>query len=362
MDAKKAISAFKIDGELKTIKPYGSGLINNTYLVEFTNNKRYILQKINTDLFKNYKDLMNNIKLVTNFLKKKITAEAGDPNRETLTIINTKNGKLYHVDDRNQVWRVYSFIEDTLSYNIAESPEQFYKTGLAFGKFQNMLNEFDANQLVEVLENFHDTRFRYQQFEEAVANNQANRVQYVKKEIEFVRKRKEDAYLLYDMLDSGKLPLRVTHNDTKLSNILLDKDTLEGVAVIDLDTVMPGILLFDFGDSIRSGANTAEEDEKDLSKVNFDLELFEVYTKGFLESAKEIMTETEIEYLPWGARVITFEQAIRFLTDYLNGDKYYTVTHDSHNLERTRNQMKLVKEMEDNWTDISETVLRLANK
>lgn len=362
MGAENAILAFDIKEELKNVKPFGNGLINKSYVAESTNSKRYLLQNLNIDLFQNFEGLMNNIDLVTTYLKEKIEKEGGDPDRETLTLIKTLDNKLFHKDKEGQVWRLYSFIENTVCYNKAKSADQFYKTGLAFGHFQAQLNDFDATKLSEVLEKFHDTRFRYAQFLEAVENDLAGRVKDVRPEIDFIKSRKEDAYLLYDMLDKGDLPLRVTHNDTKLSNILLDKDSLEGICIVDLDTIMPGILLFDFGDSIRSGANTAEEDEKDLSKVGFDIDLFEAYTKGFLKRAKHIMTDKEIEYLAWGARVITFEQAIRFFTDYLNGDTYYAVSHDTHNLERTRNQMKLVLDMEKQWPEILEIVNKAAKK
>ena len=356
MGAENAILAFNIKEELKSVKPFGNGLINKSYVAQFKNNRRYLLQNLNIDLFENNEGLMNNIDLFTTYLKEKITKEGGDPDRETLTIIKTLDNKLFHKDKDGKVWRLYPFIEDTVCFSKAESTDQFYKTGLAFGHFQAQLNDFDATQLTEVLEKFHDTRFRYTQFEEAVENDLAKRVKDVSAEIDFIKSRKEDAYLLCDMLDKGDLPLRVTHNDTKLSNILLDKHSLEDICIVDLDTIMPGILLFDFGDSIRLGANMAEEDEKDLSKVGFNIDLFEAYTKGFLEGAKHIMTDKEIEYLAWGARVITFEQAIRFFTDYLNGDTYYTVSHNTHNLERTRNQMKLVSDMEEMWPEILEIV------
>lgn len=359
MNPEKAVKQFEI-GELESVKSFGDGLINSSFLAINSEGKRYILQRINTELFTDVDGLMNNIQLVTDFLKKKIMERGGDPERETLTVIHTKDDKPYYLDDDHNAWRVYPFIENTVVYNQAQSPEQFYLTGLSFGKFQNELNEFDATQLVEVIEKFHDTRHRYQQFEEAVENDLVGRVSEVEDEINFIKERKEDAYYLYDLLDKGELPLRVTHNDTKLSNILLDKDTLEGIAVIDLDTIMPGILLFDFGDSIRSGANTTVEDDPNLDNVNFDMELFEAYTKGFLEGAKEIMTEKELELLPWGARIITLEQAMRFLTDYLNGDTYYATTHETHNIERTRNQIKMVSEMERLWPEITNLVKEIA--
>lgn len=360
MNPHKAFEQFNLEGDILSIEPFGSGLINNSFLAITSDNKRYILQKINTDLFTDVDGLMNNIELVTNYLKTKISERGGDPLRETLTVIRTKDDKPYYFDEDHKAWRVYPFIEDTVVFDQAQSPEQFYLTGLTFGKFQAQLNDFDASQLVEVIEKFHDTRHRYAQFEEALEKDVVNRVSEVANEIEFIKSRKADAYLLYDLLDQKELPLRVTHNDTKLSNILLDKETLGGIAVIDLDTIMPGILLFDFGDSIRSGANTTVEDDPNLDNVKFNLELFKAYSKGFLEGAKDIMTQKELELLPWGARVITLEQAMRFLSDYLSGDTYYPITHSTHNLERARNQIKLVSEMERLWPEIEATIKELS--
>ena len=362
MNPHKAALQFDVPGELVSLDKFGSGLINHSFVMNFSDGKRYLLQKINTDLFKDVDGLMNNIELVTSYLKEKIVECGGDPDRETLTVIKTKDGKPYYLDEDNLAWRVYPFIEDTVCYDIAQSEEQFYKTGLSFGKFQAQLNDFDASQLVEVIEKFHDTRHRYTQFEEALEADVANRAQLVQDEIEFIKTRKDQAYLLYDMLDKKELPLRVTHNDTKLANILLDKETEEGLCIVDLDTIMPGLLLFDFGDSIRSGANTTTEDDPNLDNVQFNMDLFKAYTQGFLDGAKDIMTSNELKYLPWGARIITFEQAIRFFTDYLNGDTYYAVTHENHNLDRTRNQIKLVQEMENHWDEIVSVVDELSTK
>lgn len=359
---RKITEQFQIPEEVIEVKPFGDGLINSSYVVNTDSKKRYVLQRINTELFKDVDGLMNNIVLVTEFLKGKIRARGGDENRETLSVVRTKDNQAYYLDENNQAWRIYPFIEETVSFSTTETEEQFYKTGLAFGKFQETLDDFDASQLVEVIEKFHDTRHRYQQFLDAIENDPVDRVKNVVEEIEFVKSRKADAYRLYDMLDAGELPLRVTHNDTKLNNILMDEETLEGICIVDLDTIMPGLLLFDFGDSIRSGANHVSEDEKDLSKVQFDLDLFKAYTRGFLEGSKSILTQAELENLAWGARVITLEQGIRFLTDYINGDTYYPVTHETHNLERAKVQMKLVQEMEEQWDEMVSAVNEIAGK
>lgn len=359
---RKITEQFQIPEEVIEVIPFGDGLINSSYVVNTDSKKRYVLQRINTELFKDVDGLMNNIVLVTEFLKEKIRARGGDENRETLSVVRTKDNQAYYLDENNQAWRIYPFIEGTVSFSTTETEEQFYKTGLAFGKFQETLDDFDASQLVEVIEKFHDTRHRYQQFLDAIENDPVDRVKNVVEEIEFVKSRKADAYRLYDMLDAGELPLRVTHNDTKLNNILMDEETLEGICIVDLDTIMPGLLLFDFGDSIRSGANHVSEDEKDLSKVQFDLDLFKAYTRGFLEGSKSILTQAELENLAWGARVITLEQGIRFLTDYINGDTYYPVTHETHNLERAKVQMKLVQEMEEQWDEMVSAVNEIAGK
>lgn len=359
---RKITEQFQIPEEVIEVIPFGDGLINSSYVVNTDSKKRYVLQRINTELFKDVDGLMNNIVLVTEFLKGKIRARGGDENRETLSVVRTKDNQAYYLDENNQAWRIYPFIEETVSFSTTETEEQFYKTGLAFGKFQETLDDFDASQLVEVIEKFHDTRHRYQQFLDAIENDPVDRVKNVVEEIEFVKSRKADAYRLYDMLDAGELPLRVTHNDTKLNNILMDEETLEGICIVDLDTIMPGLLLFDFGDSIRSGANHVSEDEKDLSKVQFDLDLFKAYTRGFLEGSKSILTQAELENLAWGARVITLEQGIRFLTDYINGDTYYPVTHETHNLERAKVQMKLVQEMEEQWDEMVSAVNEIAGK
>lgn len=350
---------YDLKGELVEIKPLGLGLINRTYEIimnENGTNKSYVLQKINTNIFPDVDGLMNNIVYVTSFLKEKIKERGGDPDRETLTVVDSKDGKHYvHASD-DTFWRIYPFVEDTFVLNKVETPEQFFETGRSFGAFQASLSDFDATKLVEVIPKFHDTRHRLNQLLEAIEKDEAGRVSEVRDEIDFALSRKDDCYMLYDMLDAGELPLRVTHNDTKLNNILMDNTSKKGICIVDLDTIMPGISLFDFGDSIRYGANDCAEDEADLSKVNFDIKLFKTYAKGFIEGADGNLTQKEIELLPWGARVITLEQGIRFLTDYINGDKYYGITRENQNLDRTRVQFKLVSDMENIWDELLNAV------
>ncbi len=350
---------YDLKGELKSIAPVGNGLINKTFLItQLVDNqeKRYILQCINHSIFQNVEGLMHNIVTVTNYLKEKIKKENGDYKRQVLSVVPTKSGKSYVTASNNTYWRIYPFVEGTYVLNKVENLDQFYETGRSFGHFQSVLKDFDASQLVEVLPKFHDTRFRLQQLLDAVKEDKVGRVKEVQDEINFVLSRKDDCFLLYDLLDKKELPLRVTHNDTKLNNILIDSETNKGICIVDLDTIMPGISLFDFGDSIRYGANDCAEDEADLTKVNFDITLFEAYAKGFLQGSKGILTNKEIELLPWGARIITLEQGIRFLTDYINGDTYYATTRENQNLDRTRTQFKLVLDMEKNWDKLNQII------
>lgn len=353
---------YDLEGELLSIHPMGSGLINKTYEIRQKvgdETKKYVLQCINHQIFPDVEGLMNNIVYVTTFLKEKILSQGHDPMRETLTVIKTKSNQNYVVASDQTYWRIYPFVEGTYVLDKVENDAQFFETGRSFGAFQAQLADFDAHQLVEVIPKFHDTRHRLAQLKQAIANDPENRVKLVQAEIDFVMQREADCAFLYDLLDAQVLPLRVTHNDTKLNNILIDEKTHQGICIVDLDTIMPGISLFDFGDSIRYGANNCAEDEPDLSKVNFDIHLFEVYAKGFLQGAKGILTEKELELLPWGARIITLEQGIRFLTDYINGDVYYGTSRTGQNLDRARVQFKLVADMEAVWDQLNTIISRV---
>ena len=290
---------------------------------------------------------------VTDYLRGIIEKNGGDIARETMTVQRTKEGKNYYRDSQGGCWRVYPFVEGTVCLQAVEDPEQFYQSAVAFGNFQRLLAGYDASTLHETIAKFHDTRNRFANFKKALEADVCGRAKDVQPEIDFVLAREKDCAVLMDQLEAGKLPLRVTHNDTKLNNILMDKKTGTGICVIDLDTVMPGLALNDFGDSIRFGANHCAEDEKDLSKVNFDLDLFEIYTKGFLEAAGDALTTAEKENLPWGAKLMTLECGISFLTDYLEGDHYFRVHREGQNLDRCRTQFKLVSDMEANWDKMS---------
>lgn len=357
---REALESIDFESEVSNIKLFGGGIINDTFLVEGNlkngNEEKFILQRINHSIFKEVDKLMKNYCNVCDYLKETVKANGGDVDRETVTVIPTKDGKSYLKDSKGNYWRATKFIPNTITYQTIGSPDDFYKTGKAFGKFQSMLSNYDAEKLYESIPNFHNTRERFKAFLVAIENNKAGRVESVKEEIDFILSRERDTSILLDMLEKGELPLRVTHNDTKLNNILIDKETKEGICVIDLDTIMPGLSLYDFGDAIRTGATYAAEDEVDLEKVYVDLELFEAFTKGFLEGTNSTLTENEIKMLPIGAKVITLEQGIRFLTDYLDGDIYYKTSYESHNLDRTRTQLKLVKDIEEKWVKLNNIV------
>lgn len=355
------ISHFTFPGTLKEHCPYGNGHINDTFLLVFSENgadRRYILQRMNHDIFQNPVELMENVCNVTKHLKKKILERGGNPERETLNTVPTRSGGSYYLDSDGNYWRVYLFIEDTICLDAVSKPDDFYQSAVAFGQFQKLLADFPAETLHEIIPNFHNTAARFQTFLKAVEEDTQGRAKDVQKEIDFVLARKDQASLCVDMQAKGQLPLRVTHNDTKLNNVMLDSKTGKGICVIDLDTVMPGLAINDFGDSIRFGASTAAEDEKDLDKVWMDLDLFEIYAKGYLEACGDSLTKKEIEMMPWGAKLMTFECGMRFLTDYLQGDTYFKIHYPEQNLVRCRTQFKLVADMEQKWDEMQKIIAK----
>ena len=338
---------------------YGSGHINDTFLVinkEGDVEKKYILQRMNHEIFKDVDGLMNNVSGVTAYLRDIIIKEGGDPERETLNLVPDVNGNLHHIDSIGSHWRVYLFISDATTYNQVEKIEDFYQSAKAFGHFQNLLAGYPVEKLVETIPAFHDTPKRFETFLKAVEEDVCGRAASVQEEIAFVMDRKDELGAVMDLQRAGEMPYRVTHNDTKLNNIMIDDKTGEAVCVIDLDTIMPGASVFDYGDSIRFGANTAAEDETDLSKVTISLELFEAYTKGFLEGCAGKLTDVEVKMLPMGAKLMTFECGMRFLTDYLQGDTYFKIHREGHNLDRCRCQFALVKDMEAKWDAMAKIV------
>ena len=358
--ALEAVRHFEFSGTLTDLRPFGNGHINDTYLAEFDifgmGQVKVIVQRMNRNVFKKPEELMENVVNVTEFLKKKIEQNGGDPSRETLNIILSVYGKPFYVDSQGEYWRAYKFITGASCYDLPENPQQFYESAYAFGHFQQLLSDYPAETLYETIPGFHDTRKRYEAFEQAVKEDSLGRAANVQREIAFIRERKELAGEFMNRLEKGELSLRVTHNDTKLNNVMIDDRTQKGICVIDLDTVMPGLVMNDFGDSIRFGASTATEDETDLSLVSCSMELFETYTKGFLKGCGNSLTPLEIELLAMGAKMMTYENGIRFLTDYLQGDVYFKIARENHNLDRCRTQLKLIADMEAKWDQMQEIV------
>ena len=333
----KVLNAFGIN---ENIEPYGNGHINDTFV---TDSYDYLIQRINTKVFQKPEELMENIDRVTSFLKEKIIKEGGDPERETLTVVKTLDGQNYYTIDGDNVYRVYKFVKDSKSIENSKTYEDLYCAGETFGHFQMLLDDYPAETLYETIADFHNTPKRVEALKEAIKNDIAGRASTVQKEIEFSLKCAEEfASVAVDELKKGTLPLRVTHNDTKINNILFDESTSKAICVIDLDTVMPGSSLYDFGDALRMGASTGAEDETNLDLVNFDVEAFKSFAKGYLSQMKDKLSPKEIELLPFSAKLLTYECGIRFLTDYLNGDTYFKIHREHHNLDRARNQLKLV--------------------
>lgn len=346
---REILSRFTLSGEFVSFEPIGCGHINDTLCVtlkEQNGEVRYILQRINTHVFTKPAELMENVANVTSYLARILRENGADPARGTLTVFPTKDGKLFYRTDAGDCWRVYNYVENTYTLQAIRDPQDFRKSGEAFGNFQKLLADYPSDTLYETIPHFHDTAARFENFKKALRADAVGRAHTVQPEIDFVLQREADTHVLVDLLQKGELPLRVTHNDTKLNNILFDNDTKEGICVVDLDTVMPGLSLYDFGDSIRFGASTAAEDEQDLSKVHFSMELFRAYTRGYLGAAGDSLTTTEIAYLPFSTKLMTLECGMRFLTDYLEGDGYFRISYPEHNLVRCRTQFALVAEME----------------
>ncbi|MBE6529223.1 MAG: aminoglycoside phosphotransferase family protein [Ruminococcaceae bacterium] len=335
------------------LKPFGNGHINTTFQVG--DPPCYILQKINTAVFADAEGLMENVMAVTNHLRRKIAEEGGAPERETLTYLKTEEGSNFYRDAEGNCWRMYRFIGDAHAFETA-TPKLFAESARAFGNFQKMLADFPADTLHETIPQFHDTAARLKQLRAAVLENKSGRADAVGAEIEFAFARAGEADTIVSALQNGEIPLRVTHNDTKLNNVLFDDQTDKTLCVIDLDTVMPGSLLYDYGDALRFGASTAAEDETDLAKVQFDLELFRAYTDAYLETLAGSITEREIDLLPMGAKLITLECGMRFLADYINGDVYFRIHRENQNLDRARTQFKLVADMESKFDEMKAIV------
>ena len=358
---KEIFSSFLTEGTFSDAGPYGSGHIHDTFLVKTPEEDKddYILQRLNTRVFKNIPELQKNIERVTKHLNQKLLAIPGsDVKRECLTLIPAKNGFSWITDKDGNYWRMYIFISNHKSYNIVDSPGKAFEGGKAIGRFQAMLSDLPGKPLYETIPHFHDIEKRLDIFRQVLNTDRVHRSKNASDPIDFVFKRSEEMKIILRLGKEGKIPVRITHNDTKFNNILLDEQD-KALCVIDLDTVMPGYIHYDFGDAIRTAANTAEEDEKELSKVKMDIGLFEAYTNGYLSETRNTLNTVEKEYLAFAPRLITYTIAVRFLTDYLDGDNYFKIHHEHHNLERAKAQLKLVESMEEQYEEMKKIIQKL---
>ena len=357
---KEIVFQFVEKNDATEVNPLGAGHINDSYKVKSGDNE-YVLQRINHDVFKNVDYLQSNIQRVTSHIRGKlIENKVSEVDRKVLSFIPAHDGMLYHKDEEGNYWRLMHFISDSKSYDTI-NPELAYRAGLAFGEFQKMLADLPGDPLFETIPNFHNMEFRLEEFKEAVKNDKAGRLSKVSDLVKEIEARGEEMTEPERLHREGKLPKRTNHCDTKVNNILFDADD-QVLCVVDLDTVMPGYVLSDFGDFMRTGANTGEEDDTNLDNVSIDLDIFEGYTKGYLENAASFLTKVEIDNLAFGAKLLTYMQTVRFLTDYLNGDTYYKTKHKEHNLERTLAQFKLLTSMEDNFDKMQQIVSKAAAK
>lgn len=356
MDFQPIADHFGITGVIAHVEEIQSGNINRTYLLAVQNGndqKEYVFQRINTFVFKHPEEVMDNILKVTCYIKQKLMASQGCYDRRVLSFLVGDDGKPYYYAAGNKhFWRVYEYIGHAAAYDQVIEPKLFYEAGRSFGEFQGWLSDFPAQTLHEIIPNFHNTPVRYETFRRSVEADVKGRRAEVEEEIRFLLEREAECSVITDKLATGEIPYRVTHNDTKINNILFDNQTDKALCVIDLDTVMPGSALYDFGDAVRYGASTALEDERDLSKVSLDLNLYEQFTKGFLESTGDSLTQAELALLPQSVKIMALELATRFLADYLDGDVYFKTCSDDHNLVRARTQIKLVQDIEAKWSDL----------
>lgn len=351
----KIASKFHLEGPVKEVKPMGEGFINDTFVIETEgNSSNYILQRKNKKIFTNVPAMLDNILRVTNHLKNKIVQAGGDPLREALTITPTNDGKLYYKDDQGEYWAVCMFIDKTIAYQSATTPELAYQGGKGIGKFQAMLADF-KEPLADILPGFHNMRYRFKQWDEILAKDPVGRKAKATEQIQWIESRRQEMLELWEKYEQGVIPTRVTHNDTKINNILFDKDG-NVLCAIDLDTVLSSMCLNDFGDAIRSYTNTGQEDDTNLDKVSMDIEMFRGYTQGYLSETAIFLTQPEIDNLAFSAKYITFEQVLRFLMDYIDGDNYYKVKSEEHNMVRTKAQYKLLQSMEDQYDAMCEIV------
>lgn len=357
---RNIVSFFDIEGTLADISQLGDGFINDTYIVKTAGGSpNYILQRKNNVIFTDVPAMMDNIVRVCNHIKNTVAAKGGDPLREAMTVVFTHDGSPYYRDSQGEFWTMTLFIEDTLSYNSASSSKIAYQGGKGIGMFQRTMADFNA-PLADILPGFHNLRFRFAQWDEAVSGDAAGRVASLGEEIGWVESRRGEMMDFWSRVESGEIPVRVTHNDTKINNILFDNNE-NVLCVIDLDTVLNGIVLNDFGDAIRTYANTGAEDDKNLDRVSMSLEMFRAFAEGYLSQAKSFLNAAEKQWLPFAARFIVFEQVLRFLMDYINGDTYYKIKHPHHNLTRTKAQYKLLCSIEAQYPEMQRIVNELCD-
>ena len=365
-EIKHVLRQFCFEGRFADAQELLSGNINNTYRVSYTqadgSRRDYVLQQINTYVFKKPEEVMSNVHRVTEHIERAVVRAGGDVSRRVLRLIPTRGGLWMFRDDQGRCWRAYDFISNAVAYDRPERPEHFMEAGRAFGNFQKMLFDFPAEELYETIPNFHNTKKRFYDFVAAVAEDKGGRVRYVEKEIDFFFDRRKMMSQVVDMIDRGEIPLRVTHNDTKMNNVMLDSVSGEGLCVIDLDTVMAGSALYDYGDAVRFGASTAAEDEPDTSKIALDMDLFKAFTKGFVGEVNGSLTDTELKMLPLGIKIMTCELAMRFFTDYIDGDLYFKVRSPEHNLIRAHAQMKLLEDIEAKYDELCEITEKLVRE
>lgn len=365
MNIKEIVKHFNLRGDIINIEESYTGNINNTYIISVVEDgilKKYTLQKVNLLVFKDPILLMDNIVSVTDYCKNYLKDNCEDVDRGTLSVIRTIDGNNFYKTDDGECYRMYNYITNARTFDKSVNAEMFYNVGSAFGYFTRMLDNYPIAELKETIPNFHNSKKRFFSFVKDICENKVGRVNEVLDEINFIVDRRDTFNVIVDMLEDGTIPCRVTHNDTKINNVLIDEVTGKAICVIDLDTVMPGSALYDFGDAIRSGAATTVEDDTNMNNIGINMEYFRSFTKAYLNETGDILTEKELEYLVFSCRLLTLELAMRFLNDYINGDVYFKINYDKHNLDRARNQIKLVKEMELHYNEMLSIVDECLNR
>jgi hypothetical protein len=354
---------FAIEGKLTSAEEIETGHINSTWRVVFEaeegQRRRYILQRINATVFENPMAVMKNVERVTRHINDRVMRTKKDLSGQTLALYPGRDGRSWVLDEDGGIWRCYNFIEGCRTYDVVENEGQAYQAARAFGAFQDLVSDLLSDELVETIPGFHDTRVRYDRLMAVLEEDPCDRAAEVAGEIAFIREREGDVDRVLRPLNDGEIPLRITHNDTKINNVMIDEKSDEAVCVIDLDTVMPGSVLYDFGDLVRTAVSPAEEDERDLSKIEVRMPVFEALVEGYMSSASGFLNERELELLAFSSQLITLEVAMRFLTDHLEGDRYFKIHHEGHNLERCRAQLRLVGLLEEKMGEMEEVVMRM---